>query len=410
MGNIYSDSINWIFNLLVNNEIIGSNQIVKNIIFNDITLRDGEQAAGVNFYPVEKLQIATQLVKMGLPMIEVGFPVASESDFEGAKLIARNLGKIEDAPIICAMAIATKESIDKAWQAVLFAKHPRIQVVLATSDIHLEYKLKKSRQEALELACEMIRYAKSKCEDVEFAAEDATRSDPKYLIDILEACIEAGATTLEIPDTVGYCIPEEYGLIVRMVSELIGKRKVFISVHCHNDLGMATANTLAGIINGAKQVECTINGIGERVGNAPFEEVVMALKTRQSYYDVDVSRINTKEIVNTSKLVSQLSGIPIGATKAIVGKNAFTTGSGIHQHGMICNAQTYQIMNPEDVGASSYMVLSKLSGKHALKQRLVELGYDVDGNFDTLYQEFKQLASKKKFILDEDVIGLMKGK
>lgn len=383
---------------------------MKNVIFNDITLRDGEQAAGVNLYPHEKLQISAQLIALGVPMIEVGFPVASGSDFDGAKLIADVVGGMDDAPIICAMAIATKESIDKAWQAINHAKNPRIQIVLATSDLHLQYKLKKSRQEVLELACEMIRYAKGYCEDIEFACEDATRSNPQYLTEIIEACIQAGATTIELPDTTGYCIPEEYGLIVRMAKELIGDRKVNISVHCHNDLGLATANTLAGIMNGATQVECTINGIGERVGNTAFEEVVMALKTRESYYDVDVSNINTKEIVNTSKLVSELSGIPIGATKAIVGKNAFTTGSGIHQHGMIVNTQTYQIINPEDVGAKSYMVLSKLSGKHALKQRLTELGFDVDGNFDNVYQGFKALASKKKFILDEDIIGLVKGK
>lgn len=382
---------------------------MKNIIFNDITLRDGEQAAGVNFYPHEKLMIAGQLIALGVPMIEVGFPVASESDFEGAKLIADIAGK-DDTPIICAMAIATRDSIDKAWQAIQNAKKPRIQIVLATSDLHLEYKLKKSRQEVLELADEMIRYAKKYCEDIEFACEDSTRSDPKYLCDVIETCIEAGAKTIELPDTTGYCIPEEYGLIVRMAKELIGDREVNISVHCHNDLGMATANTLSGIMNGATQAECTINGIGERVGNTPFEEVVMALKTRQSYYDVDVSGINTKEIMRTSNLVSKLSGIPIGATKAIVGKNAFTTGSGIHQHGMIVNSLTYQIIEPEDVGAKSGMILSKLSGKHALKQRLDELGISVDGNFDKVYQDFKMLASKKKFILDEDIIGLVKGK
>lgn len=308
------------------------------------------------------------------------------------------------------MAIATTESIDKAGQAILFAKKPRIQIVLATSDLHLQCKLEKSRQEVLELACEMIRYAKGYCEDVEFACEDATRSNPQYLAEIIEACIQAGASTIELPDTTGYCIPEEYGLIIKMATEIVGDRKVNIATHCHNDLGLAAANTLAGIMNGAKQVECTINGIGERVGNASFEEVIMALKTRQSYYDVDVSGINTKEIVKTSNLVSKLSGIQVGATKAIVGKNAFTTGSGIHQHGMICNAQTYQIIEPEDVGAKSCMVLSKLSGKHALKQRIAELGFDVDGNFDDLYQEFKTLASRKKFILDEDIVRLVKGK
>ncbi len=378
------------------------------MIFNDITLRDGEQAAGVNFYPEEKLRIATQLVKLGLPMIEAGFPIASESDFEGVKLIASQLGNIEDAPIICAMAIANKESIDRAWEAVKYAKKPRIQVVLATSDIHLKYKLKKSRAEILQLALLMVEYAKDFCEDIEFAAEDATRSDPQFLMDVFEYCIEAGAKTLEIPDTTGYAIPEEYALIVKMAVELVGKRDVNICTHCHNDLGLATANTLAGIMAGAKQVECTINGIGERVGNAPFEEVVMALKTRQSYYGVDV-KINTKEIVNTSKLVSDLSGIPLAPNKAIVGKNAFITGSGIHQHGMICNTATYQIIEPKDIGLESYgMVLSKLSGKHALKKKIKELGFDLDdGGFDYVYPMFKDLASKKKFIVDEDISNLV---
>ncbi len=383
---------------------------MKSIIFNDITLRDGEQAAGVNLYPEEKLKIAKQLVKMGLPMIEIGFPISSEADLKAGQLITQELGKGDDAPIICAMAIGTKESIDKAWDAIQFAKKPRIQIVIATSNIHLKYKLKMSRSDVKGLAFDTIRYARAKyCDDVEFAAEDATRTAPEYLLDVFEECIKAGAKTLEIPDTVGYCFPEEYALIVRMAVELIGKRDVNISVHCHNDLGLATANTLAGIMAGAKQVECTINGIGERVGNTPFEEVVMALKTRQSYYDVDVAKINTKEIVNTSKLVSELSGIPIGATKAIVGKNAFRTGSGIHQHGMMCNTQTYQIIEPTDIGLENYtMVLSKLSGKHALRKRLKELGFNFDGaRFDAVTQEFKLLASKKKFILDEDVVNLV---
>ncbi len=383
---------------------------MKTILFNDITLRDGEQAAGVNFYPQEKLRIARQLVKLGLPMIEVGFPVASQSDFEGACLITGDLGRIIDAPIICAMAIATKESIDRAWDAIQFAKKPRIQIVLATSDIHLQYKLKKTRDEVLQLAVQMVSYAKRRyCEDIEFAAEDSTRSNPKYLSQVIASCIQAGAKTIELPDTTGYCVPEEYGFIIKMATEVVGDRAV-ISVHCHNDLGLATANTLAGIMSGAKQAECTINGIGERVGNTPFEEVVMALKTRQSYYDVDVSKINTREIVNTSKLVSELSGIPIGATKAIVGKNAFVTGSGIHQHGMICNTQTYQIIEPTDIGLASYgMVLSKLSGKHALKNKIKELGFDEldDTALNYVYPMFKDLASKKKFIVDEDISNLV---
>jgi 2-isopropylmalate synthase len=379
---------------------------LKTVLFNDITLRDGEQAAGVNFYPEEKLKIARQLVKMNLPIIEAGFPAASKSDFEGVRLVASELGIA--GRVICAMARADKKDIEIAWEAVKYAESPRIQVVMSTSDIHLEYQLKLSRTKAYYLVKDMVAYAKNLCNDVEFAAMDATRSDVEYLIKVLNACVYEGARTLELPDTVGYTTPDEYGGLIETVTKYIPK-DIVIATHCHNDLGLATANTLAGIMAGARQAECTINGIGERVGNAPFEEVVMALKTRQSYYGVDVD-IDTREIAVTSKLVSELSGMPIAPNKAIVGQNAFLCETGIHQHGLIANQETYQILKPEEIGlAPLSLVLGKLSGSHALKKRLQELGFKIDdGKFKELYQEFKELAGKKKFIVDADIINLAK--
>lgn len=381
---------------------------LNSILFNDITLRDGEQAAGVNFFPEEKLMIAEQLVKMNLPIIEAGFPIASDSDFNGVKLVASELGA-KDGPIICAMARAEKKDIQCAWEAVSPAAKPRIQVVLATSDIHLKYKLKKTRSEILELAYKMVEYAKQLTDDVEFAAEDATRSDPQFLYEVFAACIEAGAKTLEIPDTVGYSTPDEYASIVKGVLENVpGARDVVIATHCHNDLGLATANTLAGIMAGARQVETTINGIGERVGNTAFEEVVMALKTRQHYYGFEID-INTTEIMNTSQMVSELANMAIAANKAIVGKNAFVHESGIHQHGMICNRETYQIIEPETIGLKAYsLILGKLSGSHALRKKIKELGFKLDEkDFNAVYQSFKDLAGKKKFIVDEDIVNLV---
>ena len=309
---------------------------MRKILFNDITLRDGEQAAGVNFYPEEKLKIARQLVKMNIPIIEAGFPAASKSDFEGVALIAKELGV--QGRVICAMARADKKDIETASEAVRDAESPRIQVVLSTSDIHLEQQMKLSRDEALEKARDMVKYAKRYLEDVEFAAMDATRSDLNYLIKVCMACVEAGAKTIELPDTVGYTTPREYAEIIRAVILNIPD-DVVVATHCHNDLGLATVNTLVGIEAGAGQVECTINGIGERVGNAPFEEVVMALKARQNRYGVTLD-INTSEIMKTSKLVAKLAGIPVAPNKAIVGKNAFLHESGIHQHGLLSSRET----------------------------------------------------------------------
>lgn len=375
------------------------------VLINDITLRDGEQAAGVNFFPEEKLRIARQLVKMNIPIIEAGFPAASRSDFEGVELVADEIGT-ESGPVICAMARAVEKDIQCALEAVSAAEKPRIQVVLATSDIHLKYKLKMTQNEVIKLAYESIKYARLLTDDVEFAAEDATRTDPAFLCKVFKRCVEAGARTLEIPDTVGYSIPEEYAALVRHVVETV-PRDIVIATHCHNDLGLATANTLAGILAGARQAECTINGIGERVGNASFEEVVMALKTRQGFYNFDID-INTTEIMNTSKLVSELSNMPIAPNKAIVGRNAFIHESGIHQHGMICNKETYQIIEPGDIGLEDYkLVLGKLSGSHALRSKVKELGFDLsEEEFKILWQDFKDLAGKKKFIVDEDIRNL----
>jgi 2-isopropylmalate synthase len=380
---------------------------LKTILFNDITLRDGEQAAGVNFYPEEKLKIARQLAKMNIPIIEAGFPAASKSDFEGVKLVATELGTADR--VICAMARADKKDIEAAWEAVKYAENPRIQVILSTSDIHLQSQLKLSRTKAYYLAKDMVAYAKNLCNDIEFAAMDATRSDIEYLIKVLNACVCEGARTLELPDTVGYATPDEYGRLIETVAKYIPK-DIVIATHCHDDLGMATANTLAGIQAGARQAECTVNGIGERVGNAPLEEVLMALKARQSYYGVDVGNINTTEIALTSRLVATLSGIPIAPNKAVVGQNAFLCETGIHQHGLIANQETYQILKPEEIGLEPLsLVLGKLSGSHALKKRLQELGFKIgDGKFKELYQEFKELASKKKFIVDADIISLVK--
>jgi 2-isopropylmalate synthase len=379
---------------------------MKAVLFNDITLRDGEQAAGVNFYPKEKLKIARQLVKMNIPIIEAGFPAASKSDFEGVKLVATELGRA--VRVICAMARADKKDIDIAWEAVKYAEGPRIQVILSTSDIHLEKQMKMSRNEALLKAGEMVAYAKGYVDDVEFAAMDATRSELNYLIKVCTTCAEVGAKTIEIPDTVGYSTPKEYAEIIRAIV-LNVPDDVVVATHCHDDLGLATANTLAGIQAGARQVECTVNGIGERVGNAPLEEVVMALKARQNYYGVEIN-INTSEIMNTSRLVAELSGIPIPPNKAIVGKNAFLHESGIHQHGLIADRVTYQILEPKDIGLEAFsLVLGKLSGSHALKKRIKELGFMIDdGKFKELYQEFKELAGKKKLIVDEDIINLVK--
>lgn len=377
---------------------------MKSVLINDITLRDGEQAAGVNFFPEEKVKIARQLVKLGLPIIEAGFPIASEQDAEGVRLVAKEFGK---DIVISAMCRAVFKDIDVAAQSLGKAPKRRIQVVMGTSDIHLKHKFNMSRQQGLETSVESVKYALGFSSDVEFAAEDSTRSDLKYLIEVCLACVEAGAATIELPDTVGYAQPEEYFKMVKAMVEAVPAH-IVVSTHCHNDLGLATANTVAGIQAGARQAEVTINGIGERVGNASSEEVIMVLKTRSDFYNIDISYINTKEIMNTSKLVEELSQLKIAHNKAIVGRGAFLHESGIHQDGLIKSPQTYQLLDPRDVGLPGFqLVLGKLSGKNALKEKLNSMGIKLDdAQMQDFSRFFKDNAAKKKFVTDDDVLTL----
>jgi 2-isopropylmalate synthase len=369
----------------------------------DTTLRDGEQSPGVSLTADMKLQIAEQLAKLGVDVIEAGFPVSSPGDMSGVQMIARNVGRakrnnkhglIADPPGIAAMARASRADIDSAWRGVRDAIHPRIHIVLATSDIHLEYKLRKTRPEVIEMARSTVTYARNLCKDVEFSAEDATRSDRDFMVQVLEAAVEAGATTLNIPDTVGYAMPEEYGALIGFIHRHFASAGVTVSAHCHDDLGLATANTLAGLANGARQIEGTINGIGERAGNACMTETVMALRTRAPLFSLETN-INTKEIWRTSKLVSDLTGMVVQPNKAIVGANAFAHQAGIHQDGMLKNKRTYEIMDPADVGVSeSLLVLGKLSGRNALRSKLEKLGYQVDG------EKLDQVSIRVKQVLD----------
>ena len=376
----------------------------KVVIF-DTTLRDGEQAAGASLTAQEKLEIAKQLDRLGVDVIEVGFPASSSSDFEAVRLISKKVPR----PVICALSHANTKAIDRAWEAVKEAAHPRIHVFLSASDIHLLYQLNKSREEILEMAKEMVSRAKNYADDVEFSPMDASRAEPSYLYHILEAVIDAGATTVNIPDTVGYATPHEYGrLIQNILSNVPNIHKALISVHCHNDLGLAVANSLEAIQKGARQVECTINGIGERAGNASLEEIVMALKTRQDLFNLTTD-INTTQIYKTSRLVSELTGFAVQPNKAIVGANAFRHQAGIHQDGLIKKAITYEIVDPKSVGIpASSLVLSKLSGKHAFKERLAELGYTLNEEaLNRAFYSFKELADKKKEVTDRDIESLI---
>jgi 2-isopropylmalate synthase len=368
----------------------------------DITLRDGEQAAGVNFYPNEKLKIAEQLAMMNVPIIEAGFAVSSPSDFKGVDLISKEIGK-SNGPIICSMARAKAKDIESAAEALSHAVNKRIQVVLSTSDIHLKHKFNIGRSEAKEIVNKMVEYASSFGCEVEFAAEDATRTELNFLVEIFKIAVDAGAKTVEIPDTVGYSTPSEYGKIVSYVTKELPDN-ITVSTHCHNDLGLAVANTLAGISAGAKQAEVTINGIGERAGNASLEEVVMALDTRNDIFKIDTD-IDTHHILKTSKLVSDLSGIFVQKNKAIVGDNAFLHESGIHQHGMLKNKETYQIINPEKIGwTGNQMILGKHSGKNALLSKLRSMNVKLSNDeFTVFYEKFKKFSSKNKDIDDDDI-------
>jgi 2-isopropylmalate synthase len=372
----------------------------------DTTLRDGEQSPGASMNIQEKLEVAKQLARLNVDVIEAGFPICSQGDFESVKLISEQV----KGPTIAGLCRAAEQDIDRAWEALKAAEKARIHIFLATSDIHLEHKLKKTREEVLNLAVKAVKRAKSYCDDVEFSAEDASRSDIDYLCQVVEAVIDAGATTVNIPDTVGYAMPHEYGELIGSIRKRVPNiDKAIISVHCHNDLGLAVACSLSAIMAGAGQVECTVNGIGERAGNAALEEIVMALDTRKDLFVGIDTGINTREIVRTSKMLTDVTGLVVQANKAVVGSNAFAHESGIHQHGMLQNRATYEIMNAQEIGlAESKLVLGKHSGRHAFENRLGELGYQLSPeDLDKAFRRFKEVADKKKEIFDEDLEALV---
>ena len=379
--------------------------MTKKIYIFDTTLRDGEQTPGVSLNPQEKLEIAKQLENLGVDVIEAGFPVASNGDFEAVKLISKNIKK----SVVAALARASKGDIERAYEAIKYAPKKRIHVFLATSALHMKYKLNMSEEEVLKKATDMVIYAKSLVEDVEFSAEDGSRTEKEFLYKVLESVIEAGANVVNIPDTVGYTTPVEYGKLIKDIKENVKNiDKAIISVHCHNDLGLAVANSLAAIENGAEQVECAINGLGERAGNAALEEIAMALKTRRDFYNNETN-ICSEKIYRVSKLVSHFTGITVQPNKSIVGANAFSHESGIHQDGILKNRETYEIMTAQSVGfATNNMVLGKHSGSHAFEERLKTLGYDLKKEQVTeAFKKFKELADRKKEISDRDIEALV---
>jgi 2-isopropylmalate synthase len=378
---------------------------MEHVTIFDTTLRDGEQSPGASMNTAEKIRLATQLEKLGVDVIEAGFPAASPGDFEAVQAISKKIKNIQ----VAGLARTSKEDIDLAWGAVKDASNPRIHTFIATSDIHMKHKLQMDRDQVIQTTIESVRYAKDLTDNVEFSAEDASRSDRDYLCKVFEAAIDAGATTVNIPDTVGYAMPDEFGELVAYVrAHTPNIHKAIISVHCHNDLGLATANTLAGIKSGARQAEVTLNGIGERAGNTSLEEIVMSLHTRRGILDLNTGIITT-EIYPTSRLVSMITGIVIQPNKAIVGANAFAHEAGIHQDGVLKNRMTYEIMEPETIGlASNRLVLGKHSGRHAFRSRLSELGYDLTSEeLDRAFKKFKELADKRKELLDEDIEALI---
>jgi 2-isopropylmalate synthase len=379
----------------------------------DTTLRDGEQSPGATLTSPEKLEIARALARMGVDVMEAGFPAASPDDLEAVRRIAVEVGNSPgpsgQPPVICGLARATKGDIDKSWQAVQYAARPCIHTFLATSPIHMKHKLRMDPEEVVEKVREMVAYAKQYCDDIEFSPEDAGRSDPEFLYLVLGEAIKAGATTLNIPDTVGYTMPDEFGALIAGIRvNTPSIEDVIVSVHCHDDLGVATANTLAGLQAGARQAEVTINGIGERAGNTSLEEVVMALHTRQPVYNLD-SGIDTTQITRVSHMVSNYTGIPVQPNKAIVGANAFAHEAGIHQDGMLKHQGTYEIMRPEMVGLQkSSLVLGKHSGRHAFRVRLADMGYELaDEEVEEGFVRFKELADKKKTVTDADLVSLI---
>ena len=382
-----------------------SNRDPNRVLIFDTTLRDGEQSPGCSMTQPEKLRMARALAELGVDVIEAGFPVASPGDWEAVHEIAREVR----GPIIAGLARCNREDIDKAWSAVKVAAKPRIHVFLATSAIHREHKLNMAKEQIIHTAVEGVKYARTLCADIEFSPEDASRTEPEFLREVVEAVIEAGATTINVPDTVGYTVPEEFHDVFPFLTQNVrGADKVTFSVHCHNDLGMAVANSLAAVRGGARQVECTINGIGERAGNASLEEITMALKVREGIYGLHTG-IDTKRLFPTSRLLSSITGMPIPRNKAVVGENAFAHESGIHQHGMLKHHSTYEIMRPHDVGMSrTNLVLGKHSGRAALRERIKELGFELsDAELARVFDDFKALADKKKELFDGDIEALV---
>jgi len=377
----------------------------ERVIIFDTTLRDGEQSPGASMNAAEKLRLAIQLEKLGVDAIEAGFPAASAGDFEAVRIISEKVRNTQ----VTALARTSKEDIDLAWGAIEGAEHPRIHTFIATSDIHLEHKLKMTRDQVIDAAVDSVSYARRYTENVEFSAEDSSRSDPDFLCRIFEAVIDAGASTVNLPDTVGYAMPDEFHQLVSHVrTHTPNIEEAVLSIHCHNDLGLATANTLAGLMAGARQAEVTMNGIGERAGNTSLEEVVMSLYTRKEFLDLETG-INTREIQPTSRLVSMVTGIVVQPNKAVVGANAFAHEAGIHQDGVLKNSMTYEIMDPETIGLSrNRLVLGKHSGKHAIRKKLEDLGYELsEEELTRFFLKFKELADKRKEILDEDIEALV---
>lgn len=371
----------------------------------DTTLRDGEQSPGYSMNRREKLRLALQLEKLGADVIEAGFPIASDGDYE----TVREIGKLIKQSKVAALCRTRQEDLDRAFAALEFAEKPRVHTFIATSDIHMKYKLQQTREQVLESAVRAVSFARSHFDDVEFSAEDASRSDPQFLIDIFTAVIEAGATTINVPDTVGYALPWEFGELIRTLKEGIPNiDKAVISVHCHNDLGLAVANSLVAVRNGARQVECTVNGIGERAGNASLEEVVMAMETRRNNMDFSTS-VNTTEIYPSSQMLSHITGKGVQPNKAIVGENAFAHEAGIHQHGVLKNPLCYEIMTPESVGlTSNKIVIGKHSGRFALGKKLEDLGYELNKeDLNQVYIKVTRLADKQKTVDDHDLVSII---
>lgn len=379
--------------------------MAERVIIFDTTLRDGEQSPGASMNVSQKLRVARALSKLKVDVIEAGTPITSQGDFEAVSLIAREIRDCQ----IAALARPVDQDIEAAWEAIAKAEDPRIHIFLSTSDIHLKYQLKMSREEVLEMAVAGVKHARSYTSNVEFSPMDASRSDPEFLVQVLEATIKAGATTVNIPDTVGYAVPSEFGgLISYLMDKCPNIDKAVVSVHCHNDLGLATANSLAGVVNGARQIEVAVNGIGERAGNTALEEVVMLMRTRSDFLGFETG-INTKEIYPASRLVSTITGLTVQPNKAVVGANAFSHESGIHQDGVLKEVSTYEIMKPQDIGIKeSKLVLGKTSGRHAFKDKVESLGYKVgDDDLMRLFRRFKEVADKKKEIFDEDIEAII---